>query len=190
VLVSTRTQEPPNRGDGETERRRLIRQTRGRPRESVVTHRLCRCTAVGRWQELEGEVNRPGCKVEEGRGRAVDWRQWWWAGGRKDRAVDGSCHEFATQSICWCNVQWNRLVLERSSGAGLIAWIRNRRRRVWNSAENRMVEGRVLHTRVQEWSVRKVISGSGNRSDPRPNRGRLLCMAVSPLSRSVIIKIG
>jgi hypothetical protein len=104
--------------------------------------------------------------VEEGRGRAVDWRQWWWAGGRKDRAVDGSCHEFATQSICWCNVQWNRLVLERSSGAGLIAWIRNRRRRVWNSAENRMVEGRVLHTRVQEWSARPSVL---NNDTSRPN---------------------
>jgi hypothetical protein len=36
--------------------------------------------------------------------------------------------------------------------------------------------------------VRKVISGSGNRSDPRPDRGRLSCMSVGPLSRSATIK--
>jgi ubiquitin-conjugating enzyme E2 O len=38
--------------------------------------------------------------------------------------------------------------------------------------------------------VRNVISGSENRSDPRPDRRRLSCMAVGPLSRSVIIKKG
>jgi hypothetical protein len=39
-------------------------------------------------------------------------------------------------------------------------------------------------------NVRNVISGLGNRSDPRPDRGRLLCMAVGPLSRSATIKGG
>jgi hypothetical protein len=38
--------------------------------------------------------------------------------------------------------------------------------------------------------VRKVISGSGNRSNPRPDRGRLPCMAVGPLSRNATIKEG
>jgi hypothetical protein len=37
-------------------------------------------------------------------------------------------------------------------------------------------------------SVRNVISGSGNRSDPRPDRGRLSCMAVGPILRSATIK--
>jgi hypothetical protein len=35
-----------------------------------------------------------------------------------------------------------------------------------------------------------MISGLGNRSDPRPDQGRLLCMSVGPLSRSVTIKRG
>jgi hypothetical protein len=39
-------------------------------------------------------------------------------------------------------------------------------------------------------NVRKVISGSVNRSDPRPDRGRLPCMTVGPLSRSATIKGG
>jgi hypothetical protein len=39
-------------------------------------------------------------------------------------------------------------------------------------------------------NVRNMISGLGNRSDPRPDRGRLSCMAVDPLSRSAIIKEG
>jgi hypothetical protein len=39
-------------------------------------------------------------------------------------------------------------------------------------------------------NVRKVISESGNRSDPRPDRGHLPCMAVGPLSRSATIKGG
>jgi hypothetical protein len=38
--------------------------------------------------------------------------------------------------------------------------------------------------------VRNVISGSGNRSDPRPDQGRLPCMTVGPLSRSATIKGG
>jgi hypothetical protein len=38
--------------------------------------------------------------------------------------------------------------------------------------------------------VRNVISGSRNRSDSRPDRGRLSCMAVGPLSRSTTIKGG
>jgi hypothetical protein len=43
---------------------------------------------------------------------------------------------------------------------------------------------------IKEENVRKVISGSENRSDPRPDRGRLPCMAVGPLSRSTTIKGG
>jgi hypothetical protein len=43
---------------------------------------------------------------------------------------------------------------------------------------------------IKEENVRKVISGSENRSDPRPDLGRLPCMAVSPLSRSATIKEG
>jgi hypothetical protein len=39
-------------------------------------------------------------------------------------------------------------------------------------------------------NVRNVISGSGNRSDPRPDQGRLPCVAVDPLSRSATIKRG
>jgi hypothetical protein len=39
-------------------------------------------------------------------------------------------------------------------------------------------------------AVRNVISGLGNRSDPRPDRGRLPCMLVGPLSRSATIKGG
>jgi hypothetical protein len=39
-------------------------------------------------------------------------------------------------------------------------------------------------------NVKKVISGSGNRSNPRPDRGRLSRMAVGPLSRSATIKGG
>jgi hypothetical protein len=39
-------------------------------------------------------------------------------------------------------------------------------------------------------TVRNVISGSGNRSDSRPDRGRLLCVAMGPLSRSATIKGG
>jgi hypothetical protein len=39
-------------------------------------------------------------------------------------------------------------------------------------------------------NVRNVIFGSGNRSDPRPDRGPLPCMAVDPLSRSATIKGG
>jgi hypothetical protein len=39
-------------------------------------------------------------------------------------------------------------------------------------------------------NVRKVISGLGNQSDPRPDRGRLSCMAVGSLSRSATIKGG
>jgi hypothetical protein len=35
-----------------------------------------------------------------------------------------------------------------------------------------------------------VISRLENQSDPRPDRGRLPCMAVSPLSRSATIKGG
>jgi hypothetical protein len=43
---------------------------------------------------------------------------------------------------------------------------------------------------MRQRSVRKVISGSGNRSDLRPDRGRLPCMVVGPLSRSATIKKG
>jgi hypothetical protein len=39
-------------------------------------------------------------------------------------------------------------------------------------------------------TVRNVISELGNRSDLRPDRGRLPCMTVSPLSRSATIKGG
>jgi hypothetical protein len=39
-------------------------------------------------------------------------------------------------------------------------------------------------------NVRKVISGSGNRSDPCLDRGRLPCMTVDPLSCSATIKGG
>jgi hypothetical protein len=39
-------------------------------------------------------------------------------------------------------------------------------------------------------NVRNVISGLGNRSDPRPDRGRLPYMVVGPLSRSATIKGG
>jgi hypothetical protein len=39
-------------------------------------------------------------------------------------------------------------------------------------------------------NVGNVISGLRNRSDPRPDRGRLPCMAVGPLSRSATIKGG
>jgi hypothetical protein len=39
-------------------------------------------------------------------------------------------------------------------------------------------------------NVRNVISGSGNRSDPRSDRGRLPCMAVGPFSHSATIKGG
>jgi hypothetical protein len=39
-------------------------------------------------------------------------------------------------------------------------------------------------------NVRKVISGSENRSNLRPDRGRLPCMVVDPLSRSATIKGG
>jgi hypothetical protein len=39
-------------------------------------------------------------------------------------------------------------------------------------------------------NVRNVISGLGNQSDPRPDRGRLPCMTVDPLSRSATIKGG
>jgi hypothetical protein len=35
-----------------------------------------------------------------------------------------------------------------------------------------------------------LVSGSGNRSNPHPDRGRLSCMAVGPLSRSGTIKGG
>jgi hypothetical protein len=38
--------------------------------------------------------------------------------------------------------------------------------------------------------VRNVISGLGNQSVPRPDRGHLPCMAVDPLSRSATIKEG
>jgi hypothetical protein len=38
--------------------------------------------------------------------------------------------------------------------------------------------------------VRNVISRLGNQSDPRPDRGRLLYMAVCPLSRSATLKGG
>jgi hypothetical protein len=37
-------------------------------------------------------------------------------------------------------------------------------------------------------NVRNVISGLGNQSDPRPDRGRLPCMTVGPLLRSTTIK--
>jgi hypothetical protein len=43
---------------------------------------------------------------------------------------------------------------------------------------------------AHDYLVRNVISGSENRSDPRPDRGRLPCMAVDPLSRSATIKGG
>jgi hypothetical protein len=39
-------------------------------------------------------------------------------------------------------------------------------------------------------NVRKVIFGSGNRSDPRLDRERLSCMVVDPFSRSATIKGG
>jgi hypothetical protein len=39
-------------------------------------------------------------------------------------------------------------------------------------------------------NVKNVISGLVNRSDPRPDRGRLSCMAVDPLSHSATIKEG
>jgi hypothetical protein len=39
-------------------------------------------------------------------------------------------------------------------------------------------------------NVKKVISGSGNRSNPHPDRGHLPCMAVGPLLRSATIKRG
>jgi hypothetical protein len=44
--------------------------------------------------------------------------------------------------------------------------------------------------RERRCRVRKVISRSGNRSDPRPDRERLPCMAVGPLSRRATIKGG
>jgi hypothetical protein len=44
--------------------------------------------------------------------------------------------------------------------------------------------------KIKGENVRNVISGSGNRSNPRPDRGRLPCMAVGPLSRSATIKRG
>jgi hypothetical protein len=39
-------------------------------------------------------------------------------------------------------------------------------------------------------NVRNVISGLGNQSDPGPDRGRLPCMVVVPLSRSATLKGG
>jgi hypothetical protein len=48
----------------------------------------------------------------------------------------------------------------------------------------------ISHIQAHCDDPRKVISPSGNRSDPRPDRGRLLYMAVDPLSRSTIIKRG
>jgi hypothetical protein len=44
--------------------------------------------------------------------------------------------------------------------------------------------------KIKGENVRNVISGSGNRSDPRSDRGRLPCMTVGPLSRSATIKGG
>jgi hypothetical protein len=39
-------------------------------------------------------------------------------------------------------------------------------------------------------NVRNVISGLGNQSDPRPDRGRLSFIVVGPLSRNATIKGG
>jgi hypothetical protein len=39
-------------------------------------------------------------------------------------------------------------------------------------------------------NVKNMISGLGNQSDPRPDQGRLPCMAVGPLLRSATIKGG
>jgi hypothetical protein len=55
--------------------------------------------------------------------------------------------------------------------------------------------GSVERNQLVQWleivySVRKVISGSENRSNPRSDRGRLSCMAVSPFLRSATIKRG
>jgi hypothetical protein len=41
-----------------------------------------------------------------------------------------------------------------------------------------------------EETVSNVISGLENQSYPRPNQGRLPCIAVGPLSRSVTLKGG
>jgi hypothetical protein len=43
---------------------------------------------------------------------------------------------------------------------------------------------------IKGGNVRNVISGLKNQSDPRPDRGRLSCMTVTPLSRSATIKGG
>jgi hypothetical protein len=43
---------------------------------------------------------------------------------------------------------------------------------------------------IKRENVRNVISGLGNQSDLRPDRGHLLCMAVCPFSRSATIKGG
>jgi hypothetical protein len=56
--------------------------------------------------------------------------------------------------------------------------------------EARLVLKRCNGNQMRHIIVRKVISGSGNRSNPRPDWGRLPCMAVSPLSRSATIKGG
>jgi hypothetical protein len=42
--------------------------------------------------------------------------------------------------------------------------------------------------KIKGETVRNVISGLGNQSDPRTDRGRLYCMAVAPLSRSATLK--
>jgi hypothetical protein len=44
--------------------------------------------------------------------------------------------------------------------------------------------------KIKGENVRNMISRLGNQSDPRPDRGRLSCMTVGPLSRSATIKVG
>jgi hypothetical protein len=67
-------------------------------------------------------------------------------------------------------------------------WLARTESHLWAQLASR--SERIVRAMFNVSVVRNVISGSGNRSDPRPDRGRLPCMAVGPLSHSTTIKGG
>jgi hypothetical protein len=79
-------------------------------------------------------------------------------------------------------------------GSGMVEWgvvhskLQNAKLRI----KERMADNEISYVLPKVWVqfVRNVISGLGNRSDPRPNRGRLPCMTVDSVSRSATIKGG
>jgi hypothetical protein len=100
------------------------------------------------------------------------WRDFVWHYGRPDGEIDGEEFMHLTN---FCSPELNSRWCPRDDDEG--------------DREQKRPRARGFMEKCQA-SVRNVISGSGNRSDPRPDRGRLPCMAVGPLSHIATIKGG